>query len=113
MVRNNRRTFLKQASTVTAAAMLPSGRCWAMADKSAELVITNGRIATMADRPARAEALAVRGGRVTAVGFGRPSRGRADGWSYRPSKQPRQKLEPRRNGTHPLRCRSHRRWSEP
>lgn len=65
----DRRTFLKRTGGLVAGAWLgPATRLIAAADESAELVLKNGVLVTMDDRRPLAEALAVRGGRILAVG---------------------------------------------
>ncbi|MBM3890471.1 MAG: amidohydrolase, partial [Verrucomicrobia bacterium] len=68
MKKINRRTFLVRASAaVTGALASRPARVWA-AEPSAELVVQNGVLVTMDERQPFAQAMAVRGGRILAVG---------------------------------------------
>jgi len=65
----NRRGFIRHgAGAVSAAALARLPRVWAQADGSADLVLKGGVILTMNGKPPRAESMAVRGGRIVAVG---------------------------------------------
>jgi predicted amidohydrolase YtcJ len=65
----DRRTFLKQAGGAAAWALLgPATRLLADTLSSADLVLKNGAIITMDDKLPLEEAMAVRGGRILAVG---------------------------------------------
>ncbi len=67
--KTDRRTFLKRAGGAAAAPALgAASRLFAAADASAELVLENGVIVTMDERRPVAQAMAVRNGRITAVG---------------------------------------------
>jgi imidazolonepropionase-like amidohydrolase len=68
-MRTDRRTFLKRAGgAITCTVLGHTTRAWAAADDSAELALKNGAIVTMSDKQPLAEAMAVRGGRILAVG---------------------------------------------
>jgi len=68
MARSDRRRFLKHAGGAISCVLLGrTPRLWA-AENSADLVLKNGVIVTMADKLPLAEALAVRTGRILAVG---------------------------------------------
>jgi len=65
----DRRTFLKRTGVaVTGALLNPAARPFAPVGDSADLVLKNGVVVTMDDKLPLAEALAVRGGRIVAVG---------------------------------------------
>jgi len=66
----DRRTFIRQTSQVglTATALTAAGRLVAQARTAPDLVFVNGTIVTMNKAQPVAEAVAVRGGRITAVG---------------------------------------------
>lgn len=64
-----RKQFVKLAAGGVGAAVLrPAGKCFARAEDSAELLLRGGAIVTMNDARPWASALAIRGGRVLAVG---------------------------------------------
>ncbi|MCX7015826.1 MAG: amidohydrolase family protein, partial [Candidatus Sumerlaeota bacterium] len=64
----DRRRFLKQAGAAAWAAAGAATRVGAVEGQSAQLALKNGAIVTMADRQPRAEAMAVQGGRIAAIG---------------------------------------------
>lgn len=69
MIRIRRRTLLKQGGTAVAwAAIGRGGPVFAAVDDSADLVLTGGVILTMDAKTPLAEAMAVRAGRIVAVG---------------------------------------------
>ncbi len=69
MTRINRRTFMQHAGTAAALAVLSrTNRVWAAPAESAELALTGGAILTMNESEPNADAMAVRGGRILAVG---------------------------------------------
>ncbi len=69
MSRFDRRSFLKAATASIACAMTGRPRrVFATVDGSADLILKNGAIVTMNDKQPTAAALAVRGGRILAVG---------------------------------------------
>ncbi len=69
MATMNRRTFLKWGTTAVSTTVLRSTpRVWAQADESAETLIRNAVIVTMNPQQPFAEAMAVRNGRILAVG---------------------------------------------
>jgi hypothetical protein len=68
-MRTDRRTFLKRGGGAIACTVLGhTPQVWATANDSAELALKNGAIVTMSDKQPLAEAMAVRGGRILAVG---------------------------------------------
>ena len=65
----SRRTFLKRtAGAIAATTICRTAPVWASARESADLVLRNGTVLTMGEKEPIAEALAVRGKNVMAVG---------------------------------------------
>ena len=65
----NRRAFLKQAGSGLAGAVLTdTSVLWAAQETSAELILQNGILVTMNEAQPTAEAMAIRNGRLLAVG---------------------------------------------